>query len=134
MTRSRVLVIDDDHEILQVFGEDLRAAGYSVSTARDGESALASVEEQRPDVIVCDVIMPGMNGFQFCRKLNNSPETSHIPVLLMSGKVDPADKFWAQETGAVALLRKPVDMGELLQRIAEVLRAAAEDQPGASES
>ena len=122
MPSARILLVDDEHDLLIALARQFKAAGYTVVTARDGESALKEVEEARPAAIVSDVNMPGMNGYQLCRKLSSQPDTSDIPVLLMSGKTGPADSYWAKETGAVDLMRKPVDVRALLALVDQVLQ------------
>ena len=99
----------------------LRRAGFTTSTAPDGESALREVLVVKPALVVSDVLMPGINGFQVCRQLKANPDTAAIPVIMMSGKTDPADHFWAEEVGARILLRKPVDDSRLLAEIARAL-------------
>jgi CheY-like chemotaxis protein len=122
MPRPLILVVDDDVEVLEDLDRALRAAGYDAATARSGEDALLEAQQSEPDLIVADVIMPGLNGFQMCRKLKAEPATRDIPVILISGKVDPADRFWAQETGALALFPKPVDRQQLIERIQDTLQ------------
>ncbi len=123
MSRYRILIVDDEPDLLAALVRSVKAAGFDVSTARDGESALSEVAKKAPDLILSDVIMPGLNGFQTTRKLKESEASASIPVLLMSAKVGPADTFWAEEVGAVALLKKPLDTRELVQRIEEVIKA-----------
>ena len=121
MSRLRILIVDDEPDLLAALVRSVKAAGYDVSTARDGESAITEVARQAPDLILSDVIMPGVNGFQATRKLKENEASAGIPVILMSGKVGPADKFWAAEVGAIALLKKPLDTRDLIQRIEDVL-------------
>lgn len=125
---TRILIVDDEPDLLTSLARSLRAAGYEVETARDGESALTAASA-RPALILCDVMMPGLNGFQTCRKLKEAEATRAIPVLLMSAKVDPADAFWAEDVGAEALLRKPLDTRELTARVAEVIASREEAAP-----
>jgi CheY-like chemotaxis protein len=123
MSRPLILLVDDEYDLLAAMARQLRAAGYNVNTARDGESALKEASgDSRPDIVISDVMMPGLNGFQMTRKLKSDPETRSIPVLLMSGKVEPADRYWAEETGAAALLPKPVDSRKLLDQVASLLQ------------
>lgn len=125
MTPRKILIVDDEPDLLASLARSVRAAGYDVTTARDGESALLQVAQGAPDLVLADVMMPGLNGFQTTRKLKENEASAAIPVLLMSGKTDPADRFWAEEVGAVALLKKPLDTRSLLQRIHDVLASLA---------
>lgn len=118
---ASILLVDDDYEVLEYYAPVLRAAGYEVRTARDGEEAMQTAAQAAPDLIVADVIMPGVNGYQLCRKLKQTPHLRDVPVLLLSGKVDPADQYWARETGAAKLLPKPIDSKTLLDEIAALL-------------
>ncbi len=125
MSRNRVLIVDDEPDLLAALARSIKAAGYEVVTARDGLVAISEVETLAPDLILCDVMMPGLNGFQTTRKLKENVLSAVIPVLLMSAKADPADHFWAQEVGAVALLKKPLDTRELVQHIKDTLTKAS---------
>lgn len=118
MTAGRILIVDDEPDLLAALGRAVRAAGYTVVTAQGGEAALAEIAAERPDLVLCDVMMPGLNGFQTTRKLKSEDGGAAIPVVLMSAKTDPADHFWAEEVGAVCLLRKPLDTRALIERIA----------------
>jgi len=132
MTRRKILIVDDEPELRIALARSIKAAGHDVVTAHDGESAIAEVAKARPDLILSDVMMPGLNGFQTIRKLKESEASASIPVLLMSAKTDPADHFWAEEVGAVALLKKPLDTRQLVERIEDVVDAAQrmEDSKG----
>jgi twitching motility two-component system response regulator PilH len=118
---ASILLVDDEFELVDALSRVLRGAGYVVRSARDGESAIAEVKQHAPDLILSDVIMPGLNGYQMCRRLKQDPATREVPVLLMSAKTEPADHFWAQQVGAIALLSKPMDNRELIQRVAQAL-------------
>lgn len=122
MSKPCILIVDDDPEVIEALGRVLRKAAYATASAPDGETALREIATTRPALVLSDVLMPGMNGFQCCRELKASPDTADIPVILMSGKTDPADHFWAKEVGARVLLRKPVEVPQLL---AEIDRALA---------
>jgi len=121
MANECILVVDDDPEVIASLARYLRSAGYTTVSAPDGETALQEVSKTRPAVVISDVLMPGLNGFQYCRQLKATPATAQIPVILISGKTDPADHFWAKEVGARTLLRKPVDIPQLLSEITSAL-------------
>jgi len=96
-------------------------AGYRVLSAPGGEDGVTLAREHGPDLIVLDVVMPGMNGYQTCRRLRALPETSATPVLMLTSKDQAADRFWADEVGASAYLTKPVDVTELLGTARDLL-------------
>ncbi|MCA9679274.1 MAG: response regulator [Kofleriaceae bacterium] len=121
MQRWRILVCDDDLDVLTELTRGFRAAGHAVVTARDGQAGLAEATSAPPDVVVADVIMPGLNGFQLCRRLKADPTTAGAPVFLISSKVDPADRHWAAQVGAAELIAKPADADALLRRFERAL-------------
>lgn|SRR5574338_482514 len=116
-----VLIIDDDVIERELLQRCLAVAGYRVLSAPDGEDGVTLAREHGPDLIVLDVVMPGMNGYQTCRRLRALPETSATPVLMLTSKDQAADRFWADEVGASAYLTKPVDVTELLGTARDLL-------------
>ena len=117
-----VLIVEDDPDQRRFLERMVGASGWRVATAPDGEAGLAAAREHRPDAIILDVMMPRLNGFQTCRQLKADPDTSGIPVVVVTAKDQPADEFWAREVGADAFLAKPVDLRsllDLLQRLTE---------------
>lgn len=117
MSIRQILVVDDSPTDQHVIVSYLLNNGYGVITANDGESGLDAARIQRPDLILMDVIMPGMNGFQATRRLHRDPETNSIPVIIVSSKGEVTDKVWGMRQGAVDYLTKPVSEKELLQKI-----------------
>jgi DNA-binding response OmpR family regulator len=115
-----LLVIDDGPEQRRFLERTLSAAGYRVVTAPDGEAGTATARSLLPDLILLDIMMPGMNGYQVCRALKSDPATADRPILVLTAKDEPADHFWAREVGADDFLTKPVDLPELLGRIHEL--------------
>lgn len=117
-----VLVIEDDPDQRRLLQRMLSASGWRVEAAPDGEAGLRLAAERRPDVIVLDVMMPRLNGYQACRRLKAEPATASVPIVIVTTKDQPADEFWAREVGADAFLAKPVDvqqLTELLDRLTE---------------
>ncbi len=117
-----VLVIEDDPDQRRLLQRMLSASGWRVEAAPDGEAGLRLAAERRPDVIVLDVMMPRLNGYQACRRLKAEPATATVPIVIVTTKDQPADEFWAREVGADAFLAKPVDvqqLTELLDRLTE---------------
>ena len=103
-----VLVTEDDLAALAELSRGLRDAGHLVITARDGLAALEQIRTARPDVVLAEVVLPRLNGFQLCRRLREDDAIARVPVVLMSDSVTAADHYWAQQVGARALLGKPV--------------------------
>ncbi|MGK7948675.1 MAG: response regulator [Xenococcaceae cyanobacterium] len=112
-----VLIIDDTLTNLEVLSNYLKSAGFTVSIASDGINALNQAENIEPDIILLDILMPGMNGFEVCRKLKANPKTKDIPVLFMTGLTDIADKVKGFELGGVDYVTKPINKEEVVARI-----------------
>lgn len=117
MVIQTVLVVDDSETDRYVITEMLEAAGYTVTTAASGEECLEVVKNAMPDLIVMDVIMPGLNGFQTTRTLTKNPDTAHIPVIMCTGKEQATDRLWALRQGAKDCVIKPVQAADLIEKI-----------------
>jgi len=115
--KYNILIVDDEQAVLDTTAEVLRAAGFTVRVARDGNVAVEEVRRHAPDLVLSDVAMPELNGYQMCRQIKGDPTTSEVPVLLMSRKADAADKYWAKQVGARALLRKPMEQRRLVEEV-----------------
>ena len=119
--RGLVLVVDDSPTDQHVLKNILEKAGFNVETASNGEEALSKAKGLRPDLILMDVVMPVLNGFQATRKLRQDAETSDIPVIMVTTKDQETDKNWGLRQGAEAYLVKPVSAQDLLARVEVVL-------------
>jgi putative two-component system response regulator len=117
-----VLVIDDDPAVAQLLGRIVSRDGYDVAMAADGPAAFAAISEHGPDVILLDVMLPGMNGFEICRRLKQESRTRLIPVVLVTGRGDLERRIAGIEAGADDFLTKPVDAQELLARVRSLVR------------
>jgi DNA-binding response OmpR family regulator len=115
--RSIILIVDDNQTNLDVLFELLRNYGYKVLVALDGESAIEQIEYIHPDLILLDIMMPGIDGFETCRRLKDEPETRKIPIIFMSALSDTIDKVKGFQTGAVDYITKPFQHEEVLSRI-----------------
>jgi len=118
---AHILIIDDSPTETYKLTTILEKNGYSVDAADTGEKGLALAKASRPDLILMDVVMPGLNGFQATRQLSKAPETNNIPVVIVSTKDQDTDKVWGMRQGARAYLVKPVKEAQLLKTISEAL-------------
>jgi twitching motility two-component system response regulator PilH len=117
MAIKKILVVDDSATDRFYLSELLEKAGFEVSTAESGEDCLAKVETSPPDLVLMDIMMPGLNGFQTTRALSKNPATAHIPVIVCTGKEQATDRMWALRQGAKDSVMKPVSADELLGKI-----------------
>jgi twitching motility two-component system response regulator PilH len=119
---ARVLIIDDSPTETYKLTSMLEKNGHVVLTADNGEAGIAMAQKELPDVVLMDVVMPGLNGFQATRQLTKTPETSHIPVIIVTTKDQQTDRVWGMRQGAKAYLSKPITQDVLMAAMAEVLR------------
>lgn len=114
MQQYKILIVDDEPDLLYSMKSRLEFEGFSVSTASEGEEAVTKATNDDPDLILLDVMMPKLNGFQVCRELRSKPGTKDTPIIIVSAKSQPSDAFWGLEVGASSYLVKPVDPDELI--------------------
>ena len=112
-----VLIVDDSPTEQHVIARLLEKHGFETLVANDGEEAISLAEQSRPDVILMDIVMPGMNGFQATRQLAKNPLTAGIPVVMVTSKDQASDKAWGLRQGAVDYLMKPVADTELVAAV-----------------
>lgn len=122
MTPKKILVVDDTPDIVHFLVVRLRAEGFDTLTAYNGFDGLTIAKRDKPDLIILDVMMPQLNGFQVCRKIKEEPDLVHIPILFLTAKDQPSDRFWGEEVGASAYLTKPVDPRMVAQTVHELLK------------
>ena len=122
---ARILIVDDSPSQLMGMKRIVESMGHSVVTAEDGSAGVAAAKKHVPDLILMDVVMPNLNGFQATRTLAREPTTKHIPVILVTTKGQETDKVWGMRQGAKAYVTKPIDEKELMQAIKNLLPAAA---------
>ncbi|XZG70772.1 response regulator [Chitinibacteraceae bacterium HSL-7] len=118
MNIKKVLVVDDSPTERHFLSELLSKNGFQVVTAESGEEAVAKVKDIMPDLILMDVVMPGMNGFQATRAISRDEVTKHIPIFMCTSKNQETDVVWGKRQGASEYLVKPVDPADLLAKIA----------------
>jgi DNA-binding response OmpR family regulator len=123
---KKILVIDDEPKIVEICKDYLHAAGFDVVTAEDGIQGLAQVRLQKPDLIVLDLMLPGMDGLDVCRSLRRE---SNVPIVMLTARIEEADKLIGLELGADDYITKPFSPRELVARIRTVLRRASGDLP-----
>ncbi len=119
---SKVLVVDDNRTYLEMISNLLKESGLDVSTATDGVEALEAVQQEVPDLIVLDVVMPRMNGYEVCRELKAAPKTESVLIVMCSTKDQEFDRHWANKQGADAYVTKPFKPQELVATIKQLLR------------
>jgi twitching motility two-component system response regulator PilH len=121
----RILVVDDSPtENFKISGV-LKRHGHEVLAAESGEQALQVARDSQPDLILLDIVMPGLNGFQATRQLTRDPATSAIPVVMLTAKSQEADRIWGERQGARGYLVKPVEDSVLVATISQVLAEAS---------
>ena len=121
MQRPRVLIVDDDPAIVKFVRANLKAEEYETSSAMDGAEALQAVEKELPDLVILDIMMPRMDGFEVCRQIR---EWSQVPIIMLSARADEGDKVTCLELGADDYLTKPFGIRELIARTKVALRHA----------
>jgi len=119
-----ILVVDDSPTQAMNLCKTLEKHGFDVETAEDGQSGIELAKQVKPDLVLMDVVMPGLNGFQATRKLTRDSETSHIPVVLVTTKDQQTDRVWGQRQGAKDYLVKPVEERALLNTVERCLAEA----------
>jgi twitching motility two-component system response regulator PilH len=114
---KRILVVDDSATERHMLRDLLTKAGYEVISCENGEDAIVKARQVKPDLILMDVVMPGLNGFQATRAISRDPQTKSIPVIMCTSKSQETDKIWGLRQGAKDYVVKPVDREALLAKI-----------------
>jgi pilus assembly protein CpaE len=122
LTASKILVVDDDLDTLKLVGTTLEKNGFIIVAAKDGQEALEKVAQHKPDLILLDIMMPKMDGYEVTRRLRAEPETSGIPIILFTAKAQVDDKVAGLEAGADDYLTKPTHPAELVARVRSILK------------
>ena len=121
-TKPRVLIVEDETALVELRRYNLEQSGFRVSVAYDGEEALASVQEDVPDLVLLDWMLPLMSGIEVCRQLRRRPETRGIPIIMLTARGEEGDKLRGLDSGADDYVTKPFSPSELIARIRAVLR------------
>ena len=122
MANPKILVVDDEPDVVEMFERTLRSEGFEVVSAYDGIGAMDLASTERPDLVLLDVMMPMMSGYEVCAQLRANPNTQHIPVICISSAHSPDARANALRAGAATLLTKPVMPRELIAQIRRYLR------------
>jgi twitching motility two-component system response regulator PilH len=118
---AKVLIVDDSPTETHKLTSMLEKNGHTVITAENGEAGVATAKKELPQLVLMDVVMPGLNGFQATRQLSKAKETSHIPVVIVTTKDQETDRVWGMRQGAKAYLTKPIDEQKLLSIMSDVM-------------
>jgi twitching motility two-component system response regulator PilH len=118
-----ILIVDDSPTEVHVMQKALEKHGFKTAVAADGKEGIRMAREMRPDLIFMDIVMPGMNGYQATRALINDPDTSAIPIVMVTSKGQETDRIWGLRQGAVDYLVKPVSPDQLVEKAQSTLAA-----------
>ncbi|MBD2346372.1 response regulator transcription factor [Anabaena subtropica] len=119
---STVLIVEDSLAQREMITDLLKASGLTVTHATDGLEALEAIKVEPPDLVVLDIVMPKMNGYEVCRRLKSDPKTQNVPVVMCSSKGEEFDRYWGMKQGADAYIAKPFQPTELVGTVKQLLR------------
>lgn len=122
MQSEKILIVEDDEDILQLLSFNFESAGFTVCTARDGVSGLAMAREKHPNMVLLDLMLPGMDGFEVCKELKRDERMAAVPVIMLTARGQEVDRIVGLELGADDYVVKPFSFRELLLRVRAVLR------------
>lgn len=122
----KILIVDDEPDIVELVTYNLRKEGFDVSSAFDGEEALARIRKEKFDFVILDLMLPGIQGMEICRIMRNDPRMKNIPIIMLTAKGEELDKILGLEMGADDYMTKPFSPRELLARIKTVMRRTSE--------
>lgn len=117
---TTILVVEDTPSEMELMTLYLRESGYKVLTATNGKEALEKVSQEKPDVVITDVVMPDMNGFELCRSLKKNPDTKNVPVIACTSKNQELDRLWGMKQGVDIYLTKPYTKEEIIRAVRSV--------------
>jgi len=119
---KKVLVVDDNEDSVKILVKTLQSAGYSVQLARDGIEAIVMIRNEDPDLVLLDIMMPRMDGFEVCQAVKSNSKTKHIPIVIITGKTDTDSKYRALKLGASDYVTKPIRPFETVQKVKTYLQ------------
>lgn len=118
---ARIFIVDDSPTEIHVLKTILEKNGYTIESADNAEAGIEKITASQPDLVLMDVVMPGMNGFQATRALTKAPETENIPIIIVTTKDQETDRMWGLRQGAKDYITKPVDEALLMEKITTIL-------------
>jgi twitching motility two-component system response regulator PilG len=121
VSRKKILIVDDEESLLKLASLLLSSRGYKVEGVLDGKTALDSMAIDKPDLVLLDIMMPGLNGFEVCQRIKNDQATQHIPVIMLTAKKSSEDMSRAEQLGADQYITKPFRSAYLLETIQQAL-------------
>jgi len=127
MSKRKILIIEDDRDIVEMLEYNLKEEGYETVSALNGEQGVELAGKERPDLIILDIMLPIMDGFEVCRTLKNDDRLAHIPIIILSAKSQETDKVVGLELGADDYVTKPFSPRELIARMRAILRRGREE-------
>ena len=119
---NKILVVDDEENIVKLVSYNLEQEGYEIITANEGKEALAKIEQEEPDLMILDLMLPKIDGFDICRKVRKDSNSNNLPIIILSAKEEEIDKILGLELGADDYVTKPFSPRELIARVKAVLR------------
>jgi len=122
MPNERILVVEDEQAIVEIVSQALKRHGFDVTTANDGDTALDMAYSLRPDLIILDIMLPRMDGWEVCRRLKSEAETKNIPIIMLTARREERDVVEGLELGADDYMKKPFSLAELMARVKALLR------------
>ena len=126
MHTKKILIVDDEPDLAELVSYNLRKEGFEVSSASDGEEALKKIRKGNFNLVILDLMLPGIQGMELCRILRNDPKTKHLPIIMLTAKGEDVDKILGLEMGADDYIAKPFSPRELAARVKAVLRRSGE--------
>lgn len=126
---AKILIVEDMESVVTLLRSLLEREGFQVTAAQDGLEALDAVRRDKPDLVLLDLILPGLDGLEVCRRIRHDPLTAHLPIIILSGKEEEADKVIGLEIGADDYITKPFQANELIARVKGRLRRSAPTDP-----
>src|SRR3989441_5468382 len=126
---SKILIVEDEQTVVDILRKGLEPEGFQVIAAYNGQAGLRAVTEARPDLLILDLTLPELDGFELCRRIRRQPETARLPILVLSGKTEVVDKVVMLELGADDYITKPFSPKELVARVKTLLRRVSTPEP-----
>lgn len=121
MEKKKILIVEDEESLLKLESILLSSRGYNVGGVADGIAALEEITRFRPDLIILDIMLPGMDGFEVCRRIKENPESQHIPVIMLTAKKSSQDRERGMAIGAAAYITKPFKSAKIMEIIQRLL-------------